>query len=53
MRARLADVLRPMLADAMERTRQEDRRYAAEPDEEDEDEDEGEGWVIEGVEERG
>ena len=33
---------------------QEDRRYAAEPDEADEDEgeDEGDGWVIEGVEEQ-
>jgi hypothetical protein len=47
MRARLAEILRPMLADAMERTREEDRKNASEPEETDEDADEG--WVVEGL----
>jgi SEC-C motif len=43
LRARLAELLRPMLADAMERTRADMRARAAEPPDEDEDDDESEG----------
>jgi hypothetical protein len=41
LRARLAELLRPMLADAMERTRADMRELAAEPPDEDDDESEG------------
>jgi hypothetical protein len=49
LRARLAEVLRPMLADAMDRTREADRQNAMESEEEDEDE--SEGWILEDLEE--
>jgi SEC-C motif len=49
MRARLAERLRPMLADALDRTREADRQNAMEPD--DEDEGESEGWVLEDIDE--
>jgi hypothetical protein len=52
LRARLAEVLRPMLADAMERTREEMKQYASEPEEDDEDEgEEFEGWTVEDLDE--
>jgi hypothetical protein len=44
LRARLADVLRPMLADAIERMREDAKHTATEPDEQQED---SEGWVLE------
>jgi hypothetical protein len=50
LRARLADVLRPMLADAIERMREEAKHAATEPDEPDED---SEGWVLEGTSDEG
>jgi uncharacterized protein YecA (UPF0149 family) len=45
LRARLAAALRPILADAMDRTREKDRQAALEPDAEDDEE--SEGWVLE------
>jgi hypothetical protein len=51
LRARLAEWLRPMLADAMERTRAEDRKKAAKPPDEGGD-DESEGSDSEGPHEK-
>jgi hypothetical protein len=52
LRARLADVLRPLLADALERSREAAKEYASEPDEADDEEDEeSEGWVLEDFDE--
>ena len=48
LRARLADILRPLLADALERTREVMKDAAAQPDEEGK---ESGGWVLEDLEE--